>query len=407
MKEKLAEKESIFWSRAAIRNALAIFVILRIFFSIWGFTIITISPPHEDDLRLNVIGQRLGLPAFEEGWKGVLLAPWQRFDGMRYTRIAAEGYTHEADSAFMPLYPLGIRLLGKPFGGTHAAHLVSGIFISNLACLALFILLYRVTELEIGTSYARRTLIYLAIFPTSFFLIAPYSESLFILLTLASLWSGRNGRFQLAGVLGFFASQTRLMGWILVVPLAYECWQQRLNNGRWRTIYSWKFLSSAFFILLPGLGMLSFLIYRQAAGLPPLDQLYNRYWQQGIGFPGVDIWHAVQAAFFGMGARAGSPSVLLDLGITFLLLITTAASFHYLPRFWGIYAILMLFFILLPTSLIKPLYSFSRYALPFFTLFFIMGIMGKRPLINRLILYPSFILLLLFSAIFFMWGFVA
>jgi len=56
---------------------------------------------------------------------------------------------------------------------------------------------------------------------------------------------------------------------------------------------------------------------------------------------------------------------------------------------------------------LKPLYSFSRYALSFFPMFWVWGNAGKNPWLNRLILYPSLLLLLYFSGQFFIWGWIA
>jgi hypothetical protein len=68
---------------------------------------------------------------------------------------------------------------------------------------------------------------------------------------------------------------------------------------------------------------------------------------------------------------------------------------------------MLLLFMLLPRSELKPLYSFSRYTLVFFPTFMILGDIGRRPWPNRLILYPSFLLYLYFAGQFFMWGWVA
>lgn len=391
-----------------MRQALVIFIVLRIFLSVWGIVAITVNPPPTD--APDIIRQQLGQPILNQGWTGLLLGPWQRFDSLRYTRIAAEGYTHEPDSAFPPLYPLGMGLLGRLLGGTHASYLLAGILISNAAFIGLLILLHKVTEADVGSQFAPRTVLYLAVFPASFFLLAAYSESLFLLLALGSLWAGRKGRFWLAGILGFLASLTRLTGWVLVVPLAYEFWRQRLRHGKWRILpasWSLNLLGEAFAVLLPGLGTFSFMVYRQLIGMPPLNQLYAAYWYQDTGFPGIDVWRAVQAVFFGVGRRAGDPAMVLDLAIVVLLFVTTILAFRYLPRSWGFYAATMLFFILLPSAPLKPLYSFSRYALAFFTLFFILGMAGQRPWSHRLILYPFAALLLYFSMVFFMWGWVA
>ena len=78
-----------------------------------------------------------------------------------------------------------------------------------------------------------------------------------------------------------------------------------------------------------------------------------------------------------------------------------------LTRTYGLYTVMLLFFMLLPVSEFKPLYSFSRYTLAFFPTFMILAQAGKNPWINRLILYPSFILYLYFSGQYFLWGWVA
>jgi hypothetical protein len=104
----------------------------------------------------------LGEPLLSEGISGDLLGPWQRFDTMHYLRIAREGYASEADSVFPPLYPLGMRLVGFFFTGfltVGASHLLGGLVLSNLACIGLFVLLYRVTAEILDERSAKRTVL--------------------------------------------------------------------------------------------------------------------------------------------------------------------------------------------------------------------------------------------------------
>lgn len=68
---------------------------------------------------------------------------------------------------------------------------------------------------------------------------------------------------------------------------------------------------------------------------------------------------------------------------------------------------MLLLFMLLPTSPVKPLYSFSRYTLAFIPTFMLLGRAGQNGIIHRLILYPSVALFLYFSGQFFIWGWVA
>ncbi len=395
-------------TNTAVRQALIIFIILRLFLTVWSIVAITINPPPQD--APDIVKQHLNQPFLDQGWQKYLLGPAQRFDTLRYTRIAAQGYAHEPDTVFPPLYPLAMGILGRMIGGTHAGYLAAGLLISNLAFLGLLILLYYVATKELGQPFAQRTTLYLAVFPTSFFLLTAYSESLFLLLSLGTLWAGRRGKFGRAGFLGLLAALTRLTGWVLVVPLAYEFWNQRLryspvqfNPWRWpRSLWG-----EGFAVLLPGLGTFAFMVFRHLNGWAPLNQLYTEFWAQDTSIPGIDVWRAIQAIFFGQGPRAGDPALVLDFGVLILLVITTIFAFRLLPTSWGLYAIVMLFFILLPTSYIKPLYSFSRYALAFFPLFFVLSIAGQKPWLNRLVLYSSILLLLYFSLVFYMWGWVA
>ena len=61
--------------------------------------------------------------------------------------------------------------------------------------------------------------IYLAIGPLSFFLQAVYTESLFLLLSLACFVFAREGRWRLAGFMGLLATLTRSTGVLLLIPM--------------------------------------------------------------------------------------------------------------------------------------------------------------------------------------------
>ncbi|MEZ4594167.1 MAG: hypothetical protein R3D55_23950, partial [Chloroflexota bacterium] len=161
--------------------------------------------------------------------------------------------------------------------------------------------------------------------------------------------------------------------------------------------------------LLPGMGLALFLLYRAWLGLPPLGSVYAEYWFQRTGIPGTDLLRALLGMAGAGPGRVGEFTLWFDFFITLLLLATSSlAFFRWRHRLgWGLYAALLLLFMLLPSSEFKPLYSFSRYALAFFPTFFLLALWGQNGKIHRLILYPSLILYLYFSAQFFIWGWVA
>ncbi len=389
-----------------VRQALLLFAGMRLLLSLWAIIAIGVVPVSGEPDEL--LRPYLGETPLTSGLSGALLGPWQRFDGQHYIHIARHGYTQEEESVFPPLYPLGIRLLAWIGGSSTSGYLLSAIVLSNLAAAGVFILLYRLTAERLDDRTAGRAILYLALFPTSFFLFAPYSESLFLLLVLASFRAAGSDKFWLAGILGFLASLTRLTGWILIIPLLYAYWEQR---GKPRTIFGTEGFTSrleALAPLLPALGFASFVLWRWWAGLPSLAVVYQRFWHQSTGFPGIDLISAANTLFFNGAARAnGRIALSIDLGSAVLMITSSILAYRNLGRRYGLYSLMLLFFMLLPTSEVKPLYSFSRYALAFFPTFILLASAGRRPAINRLIVYGSFLLLLYASAQFFIWGWIA
>jgi hypothetical protein len=396
--------------KPSIQVPLLTFLAARVILTVWGILVPVLIPaPLGPDM---VLRPYLNQPHLDSGISGLLLGPWQRFDTQRYLRIAQEGYANEEDSVFPPLYPLAARGLGSLFGGGPTANLLAATLISNGAFLALLALFYRVVAAELGEGVAPRALVYLTFFPVGFFWLAPYSEALFVLLALGAIWAARgNGRFLLAGLLGFFASLTRLTGWVLVAPLVYEWWRQggkafllQRDKG---TKGTKKMMVEGLAVWLPGVGTAVFLFWRWWVGLPPINQIYQQYWYQVTGLPGADLLRALQTMFLGGSARAGEFTLWFDFFCAMLLIVGTVLAFRRLNVTYGLYSALLLLFILLPVSEVKPLYSFSRYVLAFFPLFMTLALAGQDGRIHRLILYPSFILYLYFSGQFFLWGWVA
>lgn len=181
-----------------------------------------------------------------------LLYPFANFDGVNYLLIAAKGYT--VNAGFFPLFPLSIHIATFPFGEIlpfdpkqyfTAIALVSFFFIAGL------IVFYRLIRLDYKENVAIWTIIFLLIFPTSFFFAAIYSESLFLLLSLASLYFARRKKWLLAGFTGSFLSATRLVGIAIFPAMLYEYFKNEKN----------KSLSKLLSILLTPLGLIAYSVY--------------------------------------------------------------------------------------------------------------------------------------------------
>ncbi len=152
------------------------------------------------------------------GLEHYLVQPLRNWDGYWYSLLANYGYgIYQASAAFWPLYPL-LLWLGAQITGWNTA--VVGILISNVAFLFALILLYRLIKIDYDETIARRALWLLAFFPTAFYFSAMYTESLFLLVTVAAVYYGRKGQWTRAAIAVALAGLTRNTGVLILIPLA-------------------------------------------------------------------------------------------------------------------------------------------------------------------------------------------
>ncbi|HYQ83776.1 MAG TPA: mannosyltransferase family protein, partial [Rubrobacter sp.] len=167
---------------------------------------------------------------------------WSHWDGEHYVRLAMGGYLTPPDDvspAFFPLYPLLMRSFAELFGGPISKEALSvwGPVVSLLFLPLAFYFIYNIALEGWGERVARDTVLILAFFPTTFFLNAAYTESLFLALSAGSIWAARVRRdLLLACALAGLATATRNVGVFLLVPLAYE-WFRNRDAYRWRGLY--------------------------------------------------------------------------------------------------------------------------------------------------------------------------
>jgi Gpi18-like mannosyltransferase len=158
----------------------------------------------------------------------LLYLMWNHYDSGFYVDIAANGYwgantLHQMSNwAFFPLYPLLMRFFALPFGASNDALRIAGIFVSNCAALIAAIYLYKLTMKELGRKPAARAVLYLALFPMSFFLSAVYTESLFLATVISCTYYARLHRWWLAGLLGGLAALTRFQGALMLIVVGWE-----------------------------------------------------------------------------------------------------------------------------------------------------------------------------------------
>lgn len=338
-----------------------------------------------------VIGQRQG-QHFSAG-HGILLDVWGRWDAQHYLSIATQGY-HGIDVAFFPLYPFLVHVLGGFIGD----HLIAGLLISNLAFAIALAYLYALVRLEYGDqSAAYRTVFYIAIFPTAIFFSAVYTESLFLLLTVASVYYARRGNFITAGVFGALASMTRVEGVLTALPLAYEVWRA------WRERRGTTLARGVVGLALVPLGLIAYMGYLYALqGDPMAFSKVQADWNRHFAPPWVAIANTTRLIFQGPFA-SGSAVHVIELVFTAAFLALLVVAFRMLRPSYAWY---------FAASLIVPmctasLMSMPRFELVMFPAFMLLGLWGARPSVNSALVSFFLPFLGLFTILFANWYWLA
>jgi hypothetical protein len=367
-----------------IFRIIILFILLRTLLGVWMWWMPKIFqvtlPFSQDDLYKGVVRE-------SNPW----LEPWQRWDTLHYQAIAERGFKAFDTALFTPpLYPFLMRLFSPLFEGNTLA---SGLFISALAFLGCLICIYFLAHLELQDSEASwRAVIYISIFPTSFFFLAAYNESLFLLNTLLCFYFVKKSHWILAGFFAALAALTRIPGAFLLLPLlwsAKEAWDQG-DKLAWLapTINS--------------IGILCFPLYTWLVLHASPFSIFQAQNKRGgsIDIPGKNIIEATKRIIEGRLVIEN----LTELAFTTLLIITAIFIWKKLPRVYGIYTTSLVVFFLARFGSPQPLISMNRYALEVFPVFVLLATIGNVEWKNRVIIYQSLLGLLFFSAQFAIWG---
>jgi 4-amino-4-deoxy-L-arabinose transferase-like glycosyltransferase len=333
---------------------------------------------------------------------GAFTDVWARWDSVWFLRIAEHGYNAAtgAASAFYPLYPGTVAVLGRAFFGHYV---LAGIVISLAAALASFLLLYRLAEERLGAEGARRTVLYLAVFPFALFLQAVYSESLFLLLTLAAFALAERRRFLSAGAVTGLALLTRPTGVALLPALALLAWRER---DRLRALGSLA-VAPLLFAAYP-------LYLWQAEGDPWAFLHAQRIWSRHLSPAGPlgGIWDGLRAGWAGVEQLASGSHThvywtpvqntdpiraatinLENLAFLVLFVVLAVVAWRRFGAPYGLFAAISLAIPLSVPSERWPLLSMPRFGLTIFPLFLALASLGGRPRVHTGIVAVSSLLL--------------
>lgn len=184
-----------------------------------------------------------------------LLSPWANFDGIYYLLIAEKGYT--VNAGFFPLFSFVIHLTTSIFGQVlefSPIQYFTAFFLTNIFFLISLTVFYKLIKLDYKNDIAIWSVLFILLFPTSFFFGAIYSESLFFFLLVLSFYFARKRNWLFASVFAMFLTATRPVGIAIFPAILYEFYISE------KTFFKAKAIS----LLVIPLGIISYSFYNLA-----------------------------------------------------------------------------------------------------------------------------------------------
>jgi len=327
------------------------------------------------------------------------ISMWNTWDSQHYFKIAAHGYSDRIFDdrnlliAFFPFYPLLI----KAFSYIFRDYLLSALIVSNISYIVAVFYLYKLVLLDYDKDDAFRSVIYLSVFPTAYFLHAAYTESLFIALTVASFYYARNDRWAISGILGMLSTLTWVTGIIILPVLLIEyLYQKRFKKENIRADILWIFIIGFGFLIYLAI---NYYIYGDAF---KFMEIQKEHWKMQLALPTKGLITAYTSTKWAAPAfRMGMGWLQLVFVFTSLALIIY--SFFRIRLSYSLYA-LANWLVITSTSFFT---STPRFILTFFPIFIVLSLLGRKKEINYAIIFISLIFYALFLSMFiwFKWAF--
>ena len=369
------------------------------------------------------------LPPSLTGLAHWIVEPLRNWDGLWYRLIALEGYvggTQSAKAAFWPLFPWTMRGGSLLTGWTVET---VGYLVANLTFLGALLIIYRLVTLDYGDpAVARRAVWALALFPTSFFFNAVYTESLFLFLTAGALYLWRRDLFWFAGLVSLAAALTRSAGVFLILPFLALLWDRSRTD--WR-----GYFPGIIPAIFPALGPAIFaaVLHRDQGNwraFIDVQEQWNRYsalpWDTlrcalstchrlGGEPDGVSLtwWHDLVAnpSWDTVTSQSWRVDVansdLLELVVTVLFLGLAVVGLKLLPAYQTVWVLPGLLIPLLQPSQVHALMSMPRFVLVLFPLFIVLGTLLRPRWLRIPAVIVSVLLLVALTAQFALWYWVS
>lgn len=257
---------------------------------------------------------------------------WDNWDADIFVALAKYGYRgYQAHTGYQHL----VAFFPGQSGVLWLVHavvrswVVSGLLISAVAGLVAMVALGRLGALEAGPVAGSRAATYLMLSPYAVFLVAGYSEALFLAFAIPAWLCARGGHWRGAGLLCGFAAAVRIDGLFLGLALLVE-WLAGQHRAGWRSRTAADRICEGYPLLAPWLVTFGYFAYLRAITGDWLawDHAQRDGWGRKLTAPWTALhttWTAAtdptQGTSYAWSFRAEIAALFLGLLLTVVLLV--------------------------------------------------------------------------------------
>ncbi len=304
-----------------------------------------------------------------------------RWDAFWYLDVVDNGYHLNNDNTlsnavFFPLYPALIKVVGTILLGQYA---LAGWLVS-MACLVLavtyFYRLLREFHPDIEPEWP---IFFMLAFPTAFFFTVIYTESIFLLLTLAVFYYSFKGRFATAGLVAFAGAMTHSNGLFFALPILWEMWRTK-GFRELLTLRAWP-------VVMAPLGTFAFVLFDYIKfGDPMLFFKIQSAWGRSFH---------INWEHFSLFSHPSIVNMGLDIFFALFIIGATVAVWRTLSPLYAVFIALTVFAALSSGTLM----SIGRYSLVMFPVYILLARI-KSPLFRPAWIFASTLFLALYTVLF-------
>jgi len=286
----------------------------------------------------------------------------------------------------------------------------AGVLISNCALMFALFWTFKLISLDYEEKEARKIIWLLALYPTSYYFTAAYTESLFFLFTVLTLYFIRTNKWVGAGASGFLASVTRNIGVFLTIPFVLEYFSihrwsdvmQLFQKRLWRVKnYGWKL---CWMFMIPASLFLYMLFlkvkFNDALAFSHAQRKYGR----GFMDPIITLYNGYKMAIHWLVSKTFDWFWMYYFLELFAVTLTIIVLVTMIRRMRLSYWIIILYSFIIPiTAPANGVYkdyfvSYSRYSLVIFPLFIGVYELVKRSRVMYALTQMVFAVMLLILA---------